>query len=535
MRIRLLLIPLALVAGSCSGRSPGLTSKSSKTIATQPSQSAPPATDFTAQTDPPLDTTFDTIAPADTINTIDTVAPVDTADPNDPFGFISCDTGVDCGHLSVPIDYTDPGAGSFSIYVAVHRATDQANKLGSLLVNPGGPGFGGSDFAFFAEQVYGEKILKNFDIVAWDPRGTGQSEPAIDCVDDYDRYFAANDITPDDATERQQIIDLAKEFEDFCSTKNADILQFIGTNNSARDMDSIRQALGEDKITYFGFSYGSELGATWATLFPDTVRAAVLDGAADPNSNLLEGGLQQIAGFEASVATFLKNCSDTPDCAFNNGGDAAGAFDKLMLALDDKAVPSSLDRPDVNRGVALVAVSEAMYSKTTWPELEQALADAQKGDGAGLLSLYDQYFQRGADGVYDNSLEAFQTISCMDTVDRATVAEDDATAPQFNQAAPRMGAGTTGSYFCTFFPTPNDPRVTITGAGAGPIVVVGTTGDPATPLASSENMAKALEQGIMLIGVADQHTAYGTSTCIDDAIEGYLVDLTVPKSGTRCE
>ncbi len=441
---------------------------------------------------------------------------------------------VQTGHLEVPIDYKDPTKGSFDLYVARHKATNPSKRIGSLLVNPGGPGFGGSDFAVYADRNYSPQLLERFDIVAWDPRGTGLTKPAIDCVDDYDRYFASTDLTPDTPAERQQIIDLAKEFETKCATKNAKTLQYVGTNNSARDMDSIRKALGEPKISYFGFSYGSELGATWVTLFPETVRAAVLDGAADPNADLLTGGLQQSAGFEKSIATFLKKCSASTACVFNNGGNAAKAFDDLMLSLDATPIPSEKGRPNVTRGVALTAVAQAMYSESLWPTLQAALASAQSGDGAGLLGLYDEYYQRQADGTYDNSLEAFQTISCMDTPDRPTVQEDDATAAQFIAAAPRFAPGTTGSYFCTFFPASDDPRVAITGKGAGKVLVVGTTGDPATPLSSTENMAKALEGGVLLTVKADQHTGYGVNQCSQETVDNYLLALDVPAVGTRC-
>jgi pimeloyl-ACP methyl ester carboxylesterase len=448
----------------------------------------------------------------------------------EPFG-----DGVETGSLVVPIDYQNPDAGTFDLYVARHLAMKPDERIGSLLVNPGGPGFGGSDFAVYAEQIYSQTLLDHFDIVGWDPRGTGLTTPAVDCVDDYDRYYASADITPDDDAEKQQIVDLAQEFQDACAEQNADIIEFVGTNNSARDMDSIRRALGEETISYFGFSYGSELGATWTTLFPDTVRAAVLDGAADPTADFVTSGLQQTAGFEQSLNTFLARCSANAECVFNNGGAAEEAFDALMQSLDDNPIPSEPDRPNVTRGVALNGVAQAMYSEELWPQLEEALADAQAGDGAGLLALHDSYFQRQADGGYDNSLEAFQTISCMDTEARPTVAEDDATAPQFTAVAPRFSPGTTGSYFCTFYPQANDPRVAVTGAGAGPILVVGTTGDPATPLSSTEAMAKALEQGVLLVVVADQHTGYGVNQCSYDVVDGYLVDLTVPESGKRCE
>ncbi len=359
--------------------------------------------------------------------------------------------------------------------------------------------------------------------------------PAVDCVDDYDLYYAETDITPDDDAERQQIIDSAKEYQTLCAERNAAILQYVGTNSSARDIDSIRAALGEDEISYFGFSYGSVLGATWATLFPDTVRAAVLDGASDPDADFLESGLQQSAGFEKSIATFLAQCSDDPGCDFHNDGDAEGAFDQLMLDLDENPIPTTSGRPDLTRALALSGVTQAMYLEALWPQLAAALADAQNGDGDGLLQLYDDYYQRQPDGSYDNSLEAFQTISCMDRVERLTVEEEDATAAQFIQVAPRFTPGTTGSYFCSFYPPTDDPRVDITGAGAGPLLVVGTTGDAATPLSSTERMAAALEEGVLVVVVADQHTGYGVNDCSYEVIDGYLINLTVPEDGVRCE
>ena len=443
--------------------------------------------------------------------------------------------GIETGSLEVPIDYSDPSKGTFDLFIARHLATDPSKRIGSLLVNPGGPGFGGSDFALFAENIYSETLLEHFDIVGWDPRGTGLTEPAIDCIDDYDRYFASTDITPDDEAERQQIVDLAKEFQELCVENNAGIIEHVGTNNSARDMNSIRRALGEEEITYFGFSYGSELGATWATLFPETVRAAVLDGAADPDADFFESSLQQVRGFEGSITTFLAQCSGDEDCAFHNGGDAEGAFDALMLEIDENPVPSEPDRPDVTRGVALTAVAQAMYSESLWDQLEEALADAQDGDGSGLLGLYDQYYVRNFDGTHDNSLEAFQTISCVDAVERPTVEEEDELADEFTAAAPRFAPGTTGGYFCTFFPPSIDPRIEVTGEGAGPILVVGTTGDPATPLESTENMAEALEQGVLLVVEADQHTGYHVNECSTSTVDDYLVDLVVPESGFTCE
>ena len=444
------------------------------------------------------------------------------------------DEGVETATLEVPVDYEDPDGPTFDLFLARRLADDQENKIGSLLVNPGGPGFGGADFALFAEQIYGQPLLDRFDIIGWDPRGTGLSDPPIDCIDDYDRYFASTDITPDDDTERQEIIDLAEEFTAACEEANGDILPFIGTNNSARDMDSIRRALGEEQISYLGFSYGSELGAVWATLFPETVRAAVLDGAADPNADPLESSIQQSQGFEGTLTTYLAQCSADTSCPFNNGGDAEGAFDALMRSLDESPIPSEPGRPDVNLAVFRQAFVQAMYLETLWDQLSEALADAQDGDGEGLLALYDAYYQRSEDGTWGNELEAFQSISCMDQSERPTVEQSDADALLINEAAPRASPNTTGDYFCTFYPESTDPRVEITGAGAGPIVVVGTTGDPATPLESTRAMAAALEDGRLIIVTADQHTGYGVNDCVSELVDNYLVDLEVPPAESQC-
>ena len=270
-------------------------------------------------------------------------------------------------------------------------------------------------------------------------------------------------------------------------------------------------------------------------MFPDTVRAAVLDGASDPEADALESSLQQMAGFEASLDTFLARCSADDDCAFHNNGDAEAAFDDLLDELDDEPIPSEPGRPPVNRDVAITAAVQSMYSQSFWPALERSLAAAQFGDGAGLLALHDSYYQRSGDGSYGNELEAFQTISCADTAERLTVEETDAQAALFSEVAPHLSPeGSVGGYFCTFFPESTDPRITITGAGAGPIVVIGTTGDPATPFESTVRMSNTLEDGRLVIVEADQHTGYGVNRCVIDVVNDYLIELTAPADETEC-
>ncbi len=442
---------------------------------------------------------------------------------------------VDGGWLTVPLDYADPQGQTLDLWVVRHRADDD-KRIGVLLANNGGPGAAASTIARNAPQWFSFELADLFDIVSWDPRGTGVSDGAVDCIDDdqYDQFFAAPDVTPDDEAERQLLIDTEAAFAEQCADRVGDALRHIGTNNSARDMDAIRQALGEPQVSYFGFSYGSELGGVWATLFPETVRAAVFDGAADPDADALETTRQQWVGFEAAFNRFLAECSATPSCAFHNDGNAEEAFDALLAALDREPIPSEEGRAPVNLGVAVTGVVQAMYSDTYWPALERALEDAADGDGAGLLQLQDLYYQRGPDGSYSNLLEAFRAITCADDPDRPTIEEADAEIEPLIGVAPRLFPVTTGNYTCTFFPEALDPRLPITGVGAGPIVVIGTTGDPSTPLDSSRRMAEALEDGRFVIVEANQHTGYHVNPCIDALVRDYLVQLAAPETETVC-
>ena len=450
------------------------------------------------------------------------------------FGWKELSTGVQEGHLDVPIDYENPGAGSFTLSLVRHLAADPSTRIGSLLVNPGGPGYGGTDLAVGADGIYGKSVLDSFDIVAWDPRGTGRSTPAVDCVDKYDPFFSL-DSSPDTAAERQAILDAAKTFGADCLAKNPKILPFVSTRDSARDMDAIRRALGEPKVSYFGFSYGSELGVTWASLFPTTVRAMVIDGAADQSVGYLQQNLEQAAGFERTFDTFLANCSKRPDCAFSNSGDAAGAFDTLSAAADASPVKTRTGRPDVTQGVLTTAVADAMYATFAWPQLERALADLQHGNGDGILSLYDSYYQRRADGTYGNELEAYFAINCLDdpgTKDPQVVFDMQG---EFAKVAPRLGASwILELQFCAAWPVPAAPPVKVDAKGAGPVVVVGTTGDPATPLVSTRHMAQALEDGRLVVVTADQHTGYGVNSCVDSAVDDYLVGLRAPSNELVC-
>ncbi len=482
-------------------------------------------------------TTTTTVTPPTTVEAGDTLPP--STLPPEPLDYeiVWEQTAgrVDAGRLTVPLDYADPQGETIDLYVARHRA--DGDRVGIMLVNNGGPGSPASSMAINATTWFEPALTKRFDVIAWDPRGTGISDGAVDCVDDdeYDRFYATGDITPDNDDEKNELVDLAEEFAQRCIDRVGRPLQYIGTNNSARDMDAIRQALGEEQASYFGFSYGSELGAVWATMYPATVRAAVFDGASDPNADSIEATRQQWVGFEAALNTFLAECSAESSCAFHNDGDAEGAFDELFATLDESPLAGPEGRADISLGVAVTGVVRAMYSDQFWPTLEESLDDAANGNGDGLLALQDGYYQRRSDGSYSNLLESFQAISCADDPDRPTIEEADADAEQLIGAAPRLFPYSTGSYSCSFFPESIDPRIEITGIGAGPIVVVGTTGDPSTPLDSSRKMAAALEDGRLVVVVANQHTGYGVNDCIDDVIHDYLVQLEAPENETICD
>ena len=546
---RLMLASLLLVAVvACGdGVNEGLRADPEATGATEPMRTDPePTLDTldTSDTDPPPETDAPETFPPETFtpdtfpfDTIPFDSRPDTADDpsDDAFGWSDLGDGNEEGSLDVPIDADNPDSGSFTLYVVRHRAEDPDKRIGSLLVNPGGPGYGGSYLAEAASNIYGQDILDGFDIIGWDPRGTGLSTPAVDCVDEYDPYFAL-DSSPDTATERQAILDAAADFGAACVERSGEILPFVSTEDSARDMDRIRQALGEETISYFGFSYGSELGVTWASLFPETVRAMVIDGAADQSVGYLQQNLEQAAGFEGTFDTFLGQCSENEDCAFYNDGDAAGAFDALNAAADADPVQTGRGRPAITQGVLTTAVSDAMYAQFLWPQLEQALADLQDGDGDGILSLYDDYYERTSDGSYDDALEAYFAINCLDDPGTKDPQVLFAMQADFASAAPRLGAGwILELQFCAAWPIPAAPPVAVDAKDAGPVVVVGTTGDPATPLVSTRNMADALEDGRLIVVTADQHTGYGINDCVNDAVDRYLVDLDVPDDELICD
>ena len=514
------LLLVGILAGACSAGAGGVTVTgtspvTSATATTTPATSTPPGQPATS-------------APAVTAGTPTTAAPT----PAGTLDWQPCGR-LECATLTVPLDYADPSKGTIELNMKRHLASG-TNRVGSLLVNPGGPGVPGTSLVDQATLAFSENLLDRFDIVGWDPRGTGASSP-VDCVDDLDPLFSLDPI-PDTPAEKQSLIDASKQFDDACETRSGRILPYISTQDTAKDMDEIRKALGEDKISYFGFSYGSQLGAMYATLFPTHVRAMVLDGASDPNAGYVESTKQQVVGLERGLQQMMDDCAQKTSCAFHHGGNPMAAYDALIAKLTTNPIPSAdAGRPAVGPGIALYGVVAVLYVKQYWPVVTRALAAAEKGDGSQLLDLYDSYVERQADGTWTNAFEGLIAINCLDDPGPKDPSFPDTYAAELRTLSPHFGDWAAYSYNCIFWPTPQKPPVKLTGAGAGTIVVVGTTGDPITPIESTKNMAAALENGVLVTVDAEQHTGYGVNQCVVAAVDDYLIDLTAPEAGLLCK
>lgn len=436
----------------------------------------------------------------------------------------ACGIDLECGSFEVPYDYSDPDGDTFVLPVTRRLATADGGRIGSLLINPGGPGGSALQYAEYAESIFSSTLLESFDIVAWEPRGVGASQPAIDCVDTMDDYFAL-DPSPDDENERVALLDGAEAFVDGCRERSGKILDHVSTVDAARDIDVLRRALGEETISYFGFSYGTQLGATWATLFPDTVRAAVLDAAVDPTLGYVDGLLLQAGGFEKSLDAFLDWC-DRTGCEFiEDGSDARSSFDVLASSLDASPLNND-DRPPTGQGVLGVAVAQSLYGDSSWPRLSESLGAARRGDGGPLLGQYDAYFGGYSGGHLDNMIDAYFVITCADRDENVTPERVLGLKDRLADIAPRLGSGWIQEMLiCAHWPSLPREELSIEADTANRIVVVGSLGDAATPLPGTRNMVRQLGHARLIVSPLEQHTTYGSDECVTRAVDAYLVDL----------
>ncbi len=449
-----------------------------------------------------------------------------------------CRDSFYCATLTVPLDYRHPGGATLDLALLKVPAQDPDHRIGSLVVNPGGPGEPGTTYAAQARQAFGAPLRDRFDIVGFDPRGTGDSDP-VDCLSDaqVDAYVAG-DPDPDTPAEKRAYEHWVTAFGKGCVARSGALASHISTIEAARDMDVLRAALGESRLSYFGASYGTKLGATYADLFPHRAGRLVLDGAVDLSIGTRELGLEQAAGFETALRAYVQNCVDETDSCFlgSSVDEGLGKIKQFLDRVDAEPLATSTDRR-LEVGNAFYGIALPLYNRDYWMILSQALKSGFAGDGSLLLKLSDLYTGRGDNGYTNNSAEATNAINCLDDPWAIPASRVAANLPAFERASPTFGAVFAWALTnCggTVARTTEKPRQ-VRAAGAPPIVVIGTTRDPATPLKWAEALADQLESGVLIRRDGDGHTGYNAgNACVDRAVEGYLIDGKVPEDGLSC-
>lgn len=447
--------------------------------------------------------------------------------------------GAECGLLSVPVDYAKPDGDVAQIAMLRFKAT--GTKIGSLVINPGGPGESGVEAAAAIVSTLPAPVRERFDLVGFDPRGVANSSPALWCNSDADNDRLRADPQVDYSPEGVAHIEKeTKDFVDRCVQKmGKDFLANVGTANVVKDLDAIRTALGDEKLTYLGYSYGTRIGSAYAEAFPQRVRAMLLDGAVDPNADPIEADIRQAAAFQKAFNDYAADCAKSPDCPL--GTDPAKAVDvyrDLVFPLVDKPAKTK-DPRGLSYSDALVGTILPLYSPNLWRHLTDALSELKGGTGDTMLTLADLYMGRDSKGHYNNSTDVRVAVNCMDeprVTDRAKVVEEDR---QMRMVAPFLSYGDFTGHAplstCAFWPVaPTSNQHQLKADGLPQTLVVSTTDDPATPYEAGVNLAKQLG-GTLVTFTGTQHTVvFQGNTCIDDIAARYFVDLAVPPPDTRC-
>ena len=441
-----------------------------------------------------------------------------------------------CASLQVPLDYAKPAGATIELALLAAPATGR--RIGAMVVNPGGPGVPGTDYAAVSARAFRKPLREHYDIVGFDPRGTGASSP-VDCLSDSAlTTYLAGDPDPDDPSEEAAYFAGARAIGAGCAKLSGPVAAHVSTVEAARDMDVLRAALGTARLTYFGASYGTKLGATYADLFPSRVGRFVLDGAVDPALPTRELNLQQAQGFETALRAYVANCTKSHGCFLGDTVDDGVAKVKAFLDDLDAHPLSTRDGRELTEADAFYGLAYPLYSRDLWLLLSTSLKAALAGDGSALMLLADTYLERTGTRYRNNTNEAIYAINCLDDPwARHTPAEVSADLPDFERASPTFGrvfAWLGASCSGLRVPTTSRPHA-VHAAGAAPIVVTGTTRDPATPLQWAKNLASELESGVLVTRDGDGHTAYNSgNSCVDRALEAYLVDGTVPHDGLEC-
>ncbi len=447
-----------------------------------------------------------------------------------------------CADIEVPADWSDPSGERLKLAIAFRKA-DNETALGSVIFNPGGPGSSGVDWIKdSATQIGTTNLRANFNLVGFDPRGVGASEPKITCLDakNTDEFLYSGSefgigSEKDIAATRAGI----KEFTDACLANTGPNLQFVDTASAAKDLDVIRAVFGDQKINYLGFSYGTFLGTMYAELFPQRVGAMVLDGAIDPTVTEAEQNISQLVGFDRALKNYLTSCLESQDCPFSGSlQNAEKQIQQLLLEIEKEPLSTDSER-DLSIWSAITGIIMPLYGKNWWPTLTEAFADAKRGDGTILLALADTYNDRLEDGSYgSNMLEANIAISCLDgrqSADAKSIAAQNKLVLQTSSTFGRYWQF--GALTCEQWPFPVAERPSEFAAkGSAPILVIGTTGDPATPYEQAVSLAnEVLENAQLVTFNGEGHTAYGLeSKCINQTVDDYFIKNVVPSEDPEC-
>jgi pimeloyl-ACP methyl ester carboxylesterase len=466
---------------------------------------------------------------------------------NQKLDWSTCYDDFECADLRVPIDYADLKVGTFKIALLRYKAQDQKNRIGSLIVNPGGPGGSGVDYAYNAEYIFDPDVLDRFDIVGFDPRGVDRSAP-IKCLNDQETDAAyAADAKPDTEAELTQAIAEAKSFIDKCQSANK-YLNHFSTAEAARDMDILRAALGDKKLNFLGKSYGTYLGTLYAQFFPEKVGRMVLDGAVDPNISIVEQNISQAKGFDDALGVFITDCAKEDDCPLpKNKIEATTKIISIFTSAAVNPLPRKRKIKDDDRtateSLIVLGTASALYDDVDgWPKLRTALSEALQGYGDTFLDLVDQYTDRSPDGTYvSNELDSGAIIDCLDWPDTRTIEETKGDAKKFTDAAPIFGPYLAYTNIaCKYLTPPTKDKLTrktnkITSINTAPVIVIGTTRDPATPYEWSLGLSKIFTTSKLISLNADGHTGQGRgSACVDDAVDAYLLQGISPKKNLIC-
>ncbi|MEI6254287.1 MAG: alpha/beta hydrolase [Mycobacteriaceae bacterium] len=448
-------------------------------------------------------------------------------------------SGAQCGKIAVPVNYKQPDGAQATLALVRFAAT--GDKIGSLIVNPGGPGESGIEAAASLVEGIPQQVRQHFDLVGFDPRGVGASTPALWCNSDADNDRLRADPQVDYSPEGiERIEKTTKEFVQRCVDKMGDeFLSNVGTDNVAKDLEALRAAVGDDKLNFLGYSYGTRIGAAYAEAYPDKVRAMVLDGAVDPNADPIQADIDQAQAFQKAFNDYAADCGKDPDCPLGTDpAKSVAVYRSLVDPLVDKPMKTA-DPRGLGYSDAIVGTIMALYSPNLWRHLTQALTEMTKGRGDTMLALADMYMRRDPQGHYTNATDARVAVNCVDqppVKDQDKVVAED---KRIREVAPFMSYGDFTGHApmstCAFWPVPPTGTPHIASApGLPPVLVISTTGDPATPYQAGVDLAKQLG-GALLTFKGTQHTvAFQGEQCVDDYVTAYFVDLKLPPPGATC-